>query len=568
MFSNININNLITIDLNSIILTVAEVGFIICLFVGIRFAVGKGYEQLLKAQSQQLFKAPSKQLIKLPSLEKKHKDLEIIYQNIHILLIISCLLLCVLTIGFNGWLIFQGKDLIDFQTSLIKKISFDYLLILTIRIFKIVGILILTKWSIPYINQFLTWSKKKAKNVDTITANDASIENLFEFFRSNFNKIIWLLYAGVSAQIMVFPPVIIKYLYVSLQVYMIIIVGLLLTKANTTVVDTLNGLSKKYSDQRNILRIYDRLSILVPLAKRCLEYAIYITTATLAIEKIDFLGKLAHYGPLFLKIIGIVFMSRVVQEIGQLVVEEVLLNKENIDDTDDVSKQRRETFLPLFQSCTKYLIYFGTGIAILYAMEMDPTPILAGAGILGLTIGMGAQSLVEDIVAGFFILFENYYLVGDFVEINGVSGFVTGIELRTTRINYEDKNYIIHNRDVKDIVNHSSFSNAVVMLKIPYQVKMNQVNKIIEKVGKQLQEKYQEDILEPTIIEGVEEFSHNQLLIEVITQVKPGKHLIIQKVLGVMIKEAFEEANIELTTVNHIALNNDQPIPIFLKPLR
>ncbi|GGA38645.1 hypothetical protein CYANOKiyG1_56810 [Okeania sp. KiyG1] len=427
------------------------------------------------------------------------------------------------------------------------------------------GILILTKWSIPYINKFITWSKEWAKNVDKITANDASIENLFEFFRSNFNNMIWLLYLTISAQIMVFPGVIIKYLYISLQVYMIIIVGLLFTKANTTVIDTLDGLSKKYSDQRNILRLYDRLSKLIPLAKRCLEYAIYIATATFSIDKVDFIAGLADYGPLFLQIIGIIFMSRVVQEIGHLLLEEVLLRE---GDTDDISKQRRQTFLPLFQSCIKYLIYFGTGIAILYTFEIDPTPILAGVGILGLTIGMGAQSLVEDIVAGFFILFENYYLVGDFVEINGVNGFVTGIELRTTRINGGDKNYIIHNRDVKDIVNHSSYSSAVVMLKIPYQVKISQVYEVMEKVGKKLLENYPEDIIEPTTIGGVEEFAENHILIEIVTEVKPGKHFTIQKVLGIMIKEAFEEANIELRVVNHVTLSDDQPIPIFLKPLR
>ncbi len=181
---------------------------------------------------------------------------------------------------------------------------------------------------------------------------------------------------------------------------------------------------------------------------------------------------------------------------------------------------------------------------------------------------MGAQSLVEDIVAGFFILFESYYLVGDFVEINGVSGFVTGIELRTTRINSGDKNYIIHNRDVKDIVNHSSYSSAVVMLKISYHVKISQINEIIEKVGNKLLENYSEDIIEPKRIGGVEEFSENQILIEIVTEVKLGKHFTIQKILGLMIKEAFEEANIELTTVNHVTLSNDKPIPIFLKPLR
>ncbi len=549
MTPKINLNNFIEIDMNSIIVTGVEIVFIICLFVAIKFFFGRVY----------------KQLIQVSSVKKKKKEVEFIYQNSQILLTVSCLLLCLLVAGINGWLIYQGKNLIEYQTSLIKNISFDYLLVIGIRVLKILGILILTKWSIPYIKKFINWLTEWAKNVDQITANDASIEKLFEFFKSNFNNMIWLLYVAISAQIMVFPEVIVKYLYISLQIYMIIIMGLLFTKANTTVIETVDAVSKKYSDQRNVVRIYNRLRKLIPLAKRCLEYAIYITTATLVTQKIDFIASLAPYGPLSLQIIGIIFMSRVVQEIGQLLLEEVLLRE---GDTDDLSKQRRETFLPLFQSCTKYLIYFGTGIAILYTIKIDPTPILAGVGILGLTIGMGAQSLVEDIVAGFFILFENYYLVGDFVEINGVSGFVTGIELRTTRINYEDKNYIIHNRDVKDIVNHSSYSNAVVMLKIPYQVKMNQIYEVIEKVGNKLLEDYSTDIIEPTIIEGVEEFSENQILIEVVTRVKPGKHLIIQKVLGIMIKQAFEEANIELPVVNHVKLSNDQPIPIFLKPLR
>ncbi|MGD1805299.1 mechanosensitive ion channel family protein [Dapis sp. BLCC M126] len=549
MIPKINLTNFIEIDMNSIIATGVEIGLLICLFVAIRFFLDRAYQQL----------------IKVPSIKKKKKDVEVLYQNIQILLTLSGLLLCLLLVGVNGWIIYQGKNLIEYQISLIKSISFDYLLVIGIRVLKILGILILTKWSIPYLNKFIIWLKERAKNFDKITANDASIERLFEFFRSNFNNIIWLLYITISAQIMLLPVVIIKYLYISLQVYMIIITGLLFTKANTTIIDTFDALSKKYSDKRNILRIYDRLSKLIPLAKKFLEYAIYITTATLAIQKVDFIASLAPYGPVFLQIIGIIFMSRVVQEIGQLVLEEILLRE---GDTDNLSQQRRETFLPLFQSCIKYLIYFGTGIAILYTIKIDPTPILAGVGILGLTIGMGAQSLVEDIVAGFFILFESYYLVGDFVEINGVSGFVTGIELRTTRINDGDKNYIIHNRDVKDIVNHSSYSSAVVMLKIPYQVKISQISEIVEKVGKKLLEEYPKDIIEPTIIEGVEEFSENQILIEVVTQVKPGQHLMIQKVLGLMIKEAFEEANIELPVVNHVTLSNDKPIPIFLKPLR
>ena len=465
--------------------------------------------------------------------------------------------------GINGWLIFyQGENLIEYQISLVQSISLDYFIGIGIRLIKILGILILTKWSIPYINKLITWLKERTKNFDVITANDAGIEKIFEFLKGNFNNLVWLLYFTISAQIMLFPKVIIEYLYISLQIYIIIIIGLLFTKTNTIIIDTFDALSKKYSDQRNILRIYDRLSQLIPLAKRCFEYIVYTATATLAFKQVDVIAYLVPYGTRFIGVIGIIFMSRVVQEIGQLLLEQILLRQADID---DLSQQRRKTFFPLFKSCIKYLIYFCTGIVILYTVCIDPTPILAGVGIIGFAVGIGAQSLVEDIVAGFFILFENYYLVGDFVEINGIHGVVTGIELRTTRINYGDKNRIIHNRDVKDIVNYPSFGNAVVMVKIPYQVKINQVHKIIEKVGNKLLEDYPKDIIKPTTIDGIEEFSDHQILIEVVTKVKPGKHLMIQKLSGLMIKEAFEEENIDLTVVNHVTLTNNQPIPIFLK---
>ena len=201
MIPEINLNNFIEIDINSMILTVAEIVAIILIFVGIRFFLGKAY----------------KQLIKVPSLKNKQKDIEAIYQNILILLTISCLILCFLVTGINGWLIFyQGENLIEYQISLVQSISLDYFIGIGIRLIKILGILILTKWSIPYINKLITWLKERTKNFDVITANDAGIEKIFEFLKGNFNNLVWLLYFTISAQIMLFPKVIIEYLYLSL----------------------------------------------------------------------------------------------------------------------------------------------------------------------------------------------------------------------------------------------------------------------------------------------------------------------------------------------------------------
>ncbi len=537
----------INMNMNNFIVTGTEIGFIICIFVAMRFFVSRIYKQLLKVSS----------------IKAKEQNVQVIYQNLQILITISSLLLCLVVAGFNGWLIYQGKDLIEYKQSLIQNISPDYWIEIGTGAIKSLSLLILTSWIIPYIDKFINWLKERADNFETLTANAKTIENLFEFFKENLNKIIWLLSITISAQFLQLPTVIIQYLYIGLRIYMIIIAGLLFVKAGTAVIDTIDALSNKYSEQKNILilGIYDNLSHLIPLAKRCIEYAIYIVTATLVIQQLDFIAKLAIYGPLFIQIIGIIFITRVVEELAKLLLERLLLDN---NDSSNLSQQRRQTFLPLFQSFIKYFIYFGAGIAILYIVNIDPTPILAGVGILGLTVGMGAKSLIEDLVAGFFILFENYYLVGDFVEINGVYGFVTGIELRTTRINYEDKHHIIHNRDVKDVVNHSHHSNSVVTLKIPYQSDINQIYEIIDRVGKKLQEKYPEEIMKGTVVDGIEEFYDYQMLIHITTEVKPGRHIDMKRILGTMIKQAFQEEGIEIPVIHHLMLNNQDTTNINL----
>ncbi|NNF67404.1 MAG: mechanosensitive ion channel, partial [Gammaproteobacteria bacterium] len=87
-------------------------------------------------------------------------------------------------------------------------------------------------------------------------------------------------------------------------------------------------------------------------------------------------------------------------------MEESLLKKEGMTHHE---RQRRSTMVPLFRSIVTYLIYFAAGILILKELGIDPTPILAGAGIVGLAVGLGAQNLINDMVCGFFILFEEHF---------------------------------------------------------------------------------------------------------------------------------------------------------------
>jgi small conductance mechanosensitive channel len=193
--------------------------------------------------------------------------------------------------------------------------------------------------------------------------------------------------------------------------------------------------------------------------------------------------------------------------------------------------------IPLFRSLLQYLIYFTVGVSILYTLDINPTPILAGAGIVGIAIGLGAQALINDIVSGFFILFENYYLVGDYVEAGKaeekvVEGVVEAIELRTTRIRHPNGQLqIIRNGEMGSITNYSKqYIFAVVEVAVPYNSELVHVYQVIESVGQQLKTDYP-DVLEPTQIDGVESLGESNLLLRTLTKVKPGKHLQIQRIL-------------------------------------
>src|SRR5262249_61341210 len=120
--------------------------------------------------------------------------------------------------------------------------------------------------------------------------------------------------------------------------------------------------------------------------------------------------------------------------------------------------QKGRTLVPLLHSAGQYVLYFGAAMAMLKALGLGEWAdrIMAGAGILGLAVGLGAQSLVADVVSGFFILFEGQYLVGDYVQIGDAVGTVEELGIRSTQVrDGHGKLHIIPNGQIKQEVNHS-----------------------------------------------------------------------------------------------------------------
>ncbi|PSF31124.1 mechanosensitive ion channel protein MscS [Aphanothece hegewaldii CCALA 016] len=510
-----------------ILITIVEVSFLIIVFSLLNKLINFSF----KMMGRSWFRSRTEQLNTLR-------------QNLNLLLLLSCAGLCFALISLNSVLIYQGKSVQEIQINLIDRIPRRFWFDLVTAIAKSLILFLLVKFSIPLLNRGLEYGALWAKNYDRIIANDESIELFFNDLKKTLTNSLWLLVVSLCTQFFNLPNVIPKYLYIVLKAYLAIAVGRMLIKALSALIDTLDALSLQYANSDNLLRYYQRFRHLVPTFKKCLEYLLYVGIATLIIQDIDFIAFLSNYADEIVAIISIYFLCGVAIEITNVILEDLILQTENLT---DLQRQRRLTIIPLFKSVLKYSIYFAAGIIILKLINLDPTPLLAGAGILGLVVGFGAQNLINDIVCGFFILFENYYLVGDYIEAGKleertVEGIVEAIELRTTQIRHPDGQLqIIRNGEIGSVINYSKqYIYAKVEVTIAHHANLEQIYSLISEVGQQLKEECL-DVLEPTYIDGLENFGGDYLILRTLTKVKPGKHLSIQRLLRKMLKSAFDQ---------------------------
>ncbi|MCP6762716.1 MAG: mechanosensitive ion channel family protein [Fischerella sp. CENA71] len=489
------------------------------------------------------------QIAKVSWLQGRIANITFLRRNISRLLIFISVILCLVLISVNGMVIYRGGNIQEFQLNLIRSLPTQFWINLFTAILKTVSLLMLIKLSIPPLNRGIDWVCDYAKKADQIKANDESTEAFFRVLKRIINHTLWISSAILSAKFCYLPEVVTKYLYIALKIYIIVTVGLLIVKAVATIVDTLDALSLKYSSSNNLLRLYERLRHLIPLFKKCLEYVLYIGIVNLVVPEIEPIAWINAYTPRIVQIIGVYFISNVLIEVAYFILDEFYLKT---TETNDSQQQKRLTLIPLIRSFAKYFIYFTAAVTILKLIGIDPAPILAGAGIVGIAVGLGAQNLINDVVCGFLILFENYYLVGDYVEVGkveerNIEGIVEAIELRTTHVRHPDGQLqIIRNGEIGSIINFSKqYIYARVELSVSYDSNLDHVYRVVEKIGQQLKVDEQ-DVLEATRVAGIEHFGENNLLLLTLTKVKPGKHLHIQRVLRKILRDTFRQEEIEI----------------------
>jgi small conductance mechanosensitive channel len=214
------------------------------------------------------------------------------------------------------------------------------------------------------------------------------------------------------------------------------------------------------------------------------------------------------------------------------------------------AEKRIKTLIGILKGISKLVIWLIVIFMFLKRIGLDITPVLAGAGILGLAIGFGAQELVRDFISGFFILLENQIRAGDVAIINGTGGLVEKIELRTTTLrDFSGVVHVFQNGKIDTISNMTKEWSAMVFdMGVAYKEDPDKVMDVMVQVGKELQE---DEIFGPKIIEpiemfGVNEFGDSAVVIRARFKTKPIEQWSVGREYRRRLKKAFDKAGIEI----------------------
>jgi small-conductance mechanosensitive channel len=233
-------------------------------------------------------------------------------------------------------------------------------------------------------------------------------------------------------------------------------------------------------------------------------------------------------------------------------LKKTLLNR--ADKNDKVDKveagKRIHTLISIIHSLIKVILWVMFVMIILQKFGVNIAPILAGAGILGLAVGFGAQELVRDFISGFFIILENQIRSSDVAIINGTGGLVEKIEFRTTTLrDFSGVVHIFQNGKISTISNMTKDWSAMVFdIGVAYKENPQVVMDLMKQVGNELQNdpEFKDKIIDPIEIFGLDKFADSAIVIKARLKTKPIQQWAVGREYRKRLKYAFDQHNIEI----------------------
>ncbi len=213
------------------------------------------------------------------------------------------------------------------------------------------------------------------------------------------------------------------------------------------------------------------------------------------------------------------------------------------------TEARMHTITAVFRSMATGFIWFVASVWILEVIGINFGPLLAGAGIVGVALGFGTQTMVKDFIAGFFLVVEDQYGVGDTVDLGGeAKGTVEQVTLRTTRLRDVEGNvWWVPNGQLTRVANKShEWARALLDVVVPYQADLEQVCALMKAVADDLtaEERWAREVLEAAQVWGVQELGADGVVVRMVIKTRPGSQFGLLRELRRRLKDAFDVAGV------------------------
>jgi len=219
---------------------------------------------------------------------------------------------------------------------------------------------------------------------------------------------------------------------------------------------------------------------------------------------------------------------------------------------------RFKTLSKLLFSLLRYSVFIIAILVILSIWGVDVVPAIAGLGIVGLVIGLGAQRMIQDMIAGFFIVFENHYDIGDIVEVSGFKGTVLELGLKSTTLQHWTGHIqIFSNSQMSPVINYSRhFAQALVTVSVPYNADIKLISSTLNTYLQTIKENT--SIISDVIVLGVTKFLASGIELTVTCQTKPNLQYGVEREIRLFLLEQLKQLNIEIP-FDHIVISSKDP---------
>lgn len=273
------------------------------------------------------------------------------------------------------------------------------------------------------------------------------------------------------------------------------------------------------------------------------------------LTNIDWEGLLIDASIIIFKIIGVLIAFMIVKKISSKLVGRTFNKFEN---ANNISKGRAITLHKLTENIISYALIFILIVSLFGIIGLPIGSLIAGAGIVGLAIGFGAQGLVSDIVTGFFLLLEKQIDVNDYVTVGSFEGIVESVGLRTAQIRgFDGTLHYVPNREITIVSNHSRGNmRALVDIGISYYDDIDQAIGIIQNVCDRIARENKMIVEGPSVI-GVQAIGSSDIVLRIIAKTENMEQWAVERQLRKEIKESLDQHGIVIPFPHQVLVQKE-----------